>query len=170
MSTELHFYYRSTTKQDADYIDYGSNSSKWERPDTYTEHELLEIRLSKLSDTLRSVSCFDYRTENTPLDLKAGDIVHVVYAVYSTGDSFGLDSKMCLEILSVHKDIAVALENCDAAYKTDDHIVRGEAEKMRLVIKQDDGTSYELKGYAIPWNGYFESLDYVEIWTTNVQG
>lgn len=68
---------------------------------------------------------------------KIGDIVYVIVAVWSDGDSFGYDRGSNAEIFGVF-----------STYK--------EAEDCVTKLKKK-------RGYDVPWNGYFESLDYLEI-------
>lgn len=81
-------------------------------------------------------------------DVVVGDIVHAVYAVYSTGDTFGHDAGAYLEVLSFNKDAAMAARNCASA----------KANQGELTIEFDSGGVVRRQR---PWDGYFESLDYV---------
>lgn len=81
-------------------------------------------------------------------DMKDKELYCVV-AVWSDGDSFGNDIGRNAEIISCHidKDEAIAAskvleeENCEG---------------------KDLGCGYKAPSY-LPWDGYFESLDYIEI-------
>ena len=88
-----------------------------------------------------------------PGDLKPGDEVWCVFAVYSTGDTFGHDEAAQLEFISVHKDEKLARKNAASLESDGKH------------IEHDDGTVIKMNWK--PWDGYFESLDqmYVEKYT-----
>lgn len=77
-----------------------------------------------------------YQRLGTKQHIVAGDRVYLVYAVYTTGDSFGSDGGN-VELLSVFKD-------------------RAEAEESKEHYSK-------VRDYSVPWNGYFESLDELEI-------
>ena len=64
-----------------------------------------------------------------------GDKVWLVWAQYSTGDSFGCDGGR-YELCGVFSDSAAA-----------------DAEVSRLQSVDD---------YSVPWNGYFENLDFIK--------
>lgn len=83
-------------------------------------------------------------------NVTVGDMVYVVYAVYSTGDSFGHDSGAYLEVLSFNRDGERAERNKAAA--------EGGHISGTLTIEFDAGGMVER---GCPWDGYFESLDYV---------
>jgi hypothetical protein len=78
-------------------------------------------------------------------ELTVGDVIYLVWAQYTTGDSFGRDGAQ-YELLEVFTN-------------------RVEAEKRRKYYEEakDDG-SYGEKGPYLSWFGYFENLDgvYVE--------
>lgn len=76
-----------------------------------------------------------------PADINLGDQCFVVVAVWSTGDSFGWDGDSDAEIFG--------------AYST-----HKEAQERLEELERDESGQ-------VPWNGYFESLSYVEIvWGT----
>lgn len=91
-----------------------------------------------------------YQSCPYPGELKEGDIVYVVYAVYSTGNSFGHQADGSFEFISVHKDETIAHDNA-----------RGLKEGTQKFLKQDDGTETPYTWY--PWDGYFESLTYIQV-------
>ena len=93
----------------------------------------------------------DNYSVDAPDNVKKGDIVHITYAVYSTGDSFGYDNGNCLEVIGCNKNKEIAESNKISA--------------KAGVFVTDDGE--EVKFY-VPWNGYFESLDYVDVYSGQV--
>lgn len=92
-------------------------------------------------------------TETYEGELNSGDVIYAIIAHYSTGDSFGGSDGGSVEICSLHKDVEVA--------KTNLAILNADNDKYSATIKLDDGT--ETSAYR-PWNGYFESLDSIEIY------
>lgn len=80
--------------------------------------------------------------------VQAGDTVWVVYAVYSTADTFHHHTGAYLEVLSFHKNESKARRNAQAAHNTP------------LKIEFDNEKVLERH---CPWDGYFESLDYVDV-------
>jgi hypothetical protein len=64
-----------------------------------------------------------------------------VVAVWSTGDSFGHDEAANIEIMSVHKTLE-------------------EAENAKSILEKTTD-------YSVPWNGYFERLNCLEILRMN---
>lgn len=94
--------------------------------------------------------------------VEVGDNVHVVYAVYSTGDTFGSDEGAYLEFISAHKNYEVAQRNLREVEKG-----KHERESYSMVIEFDSGAKVSRH---CPWDGYFESLDYVRLETFTVQG
>jgi hypothetical protein len=90
-------------------------------------------------------------------DIEPGTPVFVVYAVWSSGNSFGNDNRGTYEFMSVTTDMDRAIRNMDALRKTGD-----------AVIENDNGT--EMKMTWKPWDGYFESLDELAIATVLFMG
>jgi hypothetical protein len=83
-------------------------------------------------------------------DIKIGDTIFVVYLVYSTGDTFHQADGAYLEVLSFHKNEAVARKNLR-------EIEGRKAENFVMTIELDNGNKIER---VCSWDGYFESLDY----------
>lgn len=77
-------------------------------------------------------------------DVAIGTVVYLVWAQYTTGDSFGSDGGQ-YELLEVHLN-------------------RDDAEKRRTYFENvtHDGT-YGSTGAWLPWFGYFEHLDGVYV-------
>lgn len=117
---------------------------KWDRGSTSTTWYFTGARL---------VEQTTYDSMLYPGELKKGDEVWCVFAVYSTGDTFGHDDASQLEFISIHKTEELAKKNADS--------LQGDGR----LIEHDDGTVIDI-GYK-PWTGYFEHLDdmYVEKYT-----
>ena len=114
---------------------------EWDRDDTSTSWTFGPIYLQDRG------SCENFQTN---FDVKAGDVVYVVVAVWSTGDSFGHDDGSCSEVFG--------------SFKTYE-----EAEKFKTELENVSTKDYDFtfkigdRDVYVPWVGYFESLDYVEI-------
>lgn len=116
---------------------------KWDRASTYNEHTLERVSLKGPSA---------YELCPVGFDVKAGDVVHVLHAQWSTGDSFGHDEGYNYEVIGVYQDKETATRDL-------------------VHVKNDEPGNLEA-GYpwAVPWNGYFESLDWIKVKTLVVEG
>lgn len=122
----------------------GDPEDKWDHDDTHTDWTFTGLKLSD-KDT--------YRALPVPDDVNIGDTVYAVIAVYSTGDTFGNSSGSELELVSIHKSEELAKKNVTKLQS------ENKDERYSMEIELDNGEV--LKRYC-PWDGYFESLDYVE--------
>jgi hypothetical protein len=90
-----------------------------------------------------------------PFEVKQGDDVYVVLAIYSTGDSFGRDERYSVEYIDGFLDkvkARVCWDVVEASRKSyDDHTDK------KVAWIREDGSEGKLD--YVPWNGYFESLD-----------
>jgi len=125
----------------------------WSRASTSTSWDVRGIRAHEKDG---------YGILKADFPVEIGDEVHVVYAVYSTGDSFGHDDGAYLEVLSFHKDLEVAKRN-EASVN---HGHRNNDERYVMTIEFDSGAKVER---YCPWDGYFESLDYVRVESFRVE-
>lgn len=108
--------------------------------------------------------------------LETGDSVYLVYVVYSTGDSFGHDEDHSIAFIDVFKTEERAKlaargirEHRDWYCSTrSSRMTPAEARKLRgkyasehsVDLVREDGTVHMV---CASWNGYFESLSYVEV-------
>ena len=83
--------------------------------------------------------------------LKSGDICHIVYVVYSQGDSFGMGDRTGLEFVYAFVEESEAKELVE-------HIEKTECSNYIHQFTTSSGQSIE---YPAPWIGYFESIDEV---------
>jgi hypothetical protein len=91
--------------------------------------------------TIQSAKIVDrdeFNTIPSKDDFVIGDKAHIVYAQYTTGDSFGSDGG--------NYELLGAFKSKDDANKCEQHY---------RSLSSDD--------YSVPWNGYFESLDSIDI-------
>lgn len=108
-------------------IRHGDPDDEWDNDSTDGIVEVTEYNLVKEDG---------YHVLETAFDVAPGDSVWLVWAQYSTGDSFG--------------SYGAQYELCGVF---NDEIEAGiEAERLESV---DD--------YSVPWKGYFESLDFIKV-------
>ncbi len=99
-----------------------------------------------------------HQVEHYEGDVKDGDTLWVIIAIYSSGNSFGFSTSGSDDIISIHKDADVALRNLKALEG------KGKGDRYEddmVVVELDDGTTHK---YYRPWLGYFESLDSLQIY------
>jgi hypothetical protein len=123
---------------------------EWGADDTNTSWSLRGIMLSDTDGQHALPADF-------PVEI--GETVYVVYAIYSTGDSFHHADGEYLEVLSFHKDSARAYRNKAAAEGP-------RKDRHDMTIEFDSGA--KVQRYC-PWDGYFESLDRVDVESFVVQ-
>lgn len=138
-STKIYIKYSSYTEV----IKKANYDDEWDRDDTSTSHYVDEVSLQPIS----SEYCY------IPFNVKKGDTIYLVYAIWSTGDSFHRADGERIDFISVHKTYSNAKRNEDIL----SHAVDGDGTPT---IFLDDGTEYK---YSPGWFGYFESLDYINI-------
>jgi len=138
MRIYLNTYSHSISTRDADTDD------EWDRGDTHTSWTFGD---AYVSDDKKYGEYIE-----VDFDVKRGDTVYLIGVIWSDGDSFGHDDCSRFELFAAYKDKDKALE----AVKILEDTSTGSWDKK---IKLPDG--YELT--YIPWNGYFESLDSVEL-------
>lgn len=144
-----------------DECDFGED--EYSRPDTYTDHSFDDV-VRVVDQYPDVVACFDV-DQNTEAFL--------VYATYSTGDSFGHDYNSCYELI----DLYVSKEKADQAVEliqlherwnstrvfnrksvVEDRVEFVDPSYVRLT--REDQSQYD---FFIPWYGYFESLVDVDV-------
>lgn len=100
--------------------------------------------------------------ESTPVafEPERGQVYHLLYAVYSTGDSFGTDYGRCFEVIGVYKDREVAEENLK---RLENGPPRKYGEYAEPTVELKLEGSNKAQRYYRPWMGYFERLDRLEL-------
>ena len=134
--TKLYVIHESYTYQTREPTD-----DDWDRGDSCTDHIVRGLRIGEDSNHLN----LD--------DVSVGDKVWLVYAIYSTGDSFGYDQNERIEFFTVHRDEQVARYNAKALEGFDSDADYNRHDKFFLSL--DDGSQFQT---VPPWCGYFESL------------
>ncbi len=110
----------------------------WDRPDTSTDWSI---------NGLRIVEKDGYRVHEVPYAPVIGSPHYLVFAIYSSGDSFGHDESGGFEIIGIYDNPELARDAADAA--------KGNGQFIN-----EAGKKYE--AYR-PWDGYFESLTTLEV-------
>lgn len=93
-------------------------------------------------------------------NVERGDILYFVYGEYETGNSFHRETG-CIEFIDVFRekqnayDCQKELENHNKKHKSGIY-----DEDYFCQLKRENGTLYQ---YSIPWNGYFERLNFIEV-------
>jgi len=135
-----------------------SNEPYSYRGTTTTRWDVRGLKLKGTED-----HSYGYReTVDVNFEPVKGKLYHLLYAVYSTGDSFGHDEGRCFEAIGLYKSRKVAEEN-------EKRLLEGKPSKkgewgMEQVLLKLEGTTKQHPYYR-PWNGYFESLDRLEVLT-----
>ena len=142
------------------YLDYDSylevtsepdSNAEWDRGSTYTSWVFNSLELTKKRGRY-------YESYDVAFDVSPGDNLHMIVAVWSTGDSFGNDIDYCMEIMGIYRNVEDAQHNADILRKAD------------IKVEYKDGDGNEIKIGFLPWCGYFESLGYINVETFTVKG
>lgn len=110
---------------------------EWSGDDTDTSHEFGDAYLTETGCDGIEVGA----------DFQKGDIAHIVIAVWSSGDTFSFRRGYHSEIMSAHKSSDNAQES------------KRILETAKAGVSLPDG--FEVR--QIPWEGYFEHLDYITV-------
>jgi len=122
----------------------------WDRGDSSTDHNITGFRAAP-EETSR------YYDLIVPYEPEFDTTYYVLYAVYTTGDSFGYDSGAGIEYIGFYTkdELAVAKANL---HKIE---TNKNTEGFSIKLKTPDGG--KTFDQHTPWVGYFESLDYADI-------
>jgi hypothetical protein len=118
-------------------------TDEWSRDNTSTSWTVRGLSLGE-----------DHHGLSLEGEVQQGDVIWLVYAVWSDGDSFGRDDGARIDFISVHRSELIAQENVDRLIGVGSDTGYGHQVPLEL----DDHT---ILLYTVPWLGYFESLDYV---------
>ena len=88
--------------------------------------------------------------------IKNGEEYYLLYAVYSTGDSFGWDRDDSIEFFGIYTNKELAEENMVTLRDSNSHDVMLKRELADGSVVEDD------KDF-IPWIGWGTSLSYLEV-------
>lgn len=138
---------------------------EWDRDDTSSDWDVLGIQLVPDDE--------NYGDLYAKFPIKINTTYWLVYVVYSTGDSFGRDENGALEEIEIYEDETMAWDCAGEIKKHADMYstfertygkpkVKRPKDFNSYTLKVIGGNGKEMEVYA-PWNGYFESLSYVEV-------
>jgi hypothetical protein len=126
-------------------------NDSWDRASTSTDHSIVGFQAAPEKDN----KYYDLVVPFEPLFEKD---YFLLYAVYSTGDSFGRDDGQGIEFIGFYREeqVGIAQEN---QRKIETHL-RSQNDSYSIKLKSPEGKPFD---QTTPWVGYFESLDLVEI-------
>lgn len=96
-----------------------------------------------------------YQDIAAAFEIEPGKVYFLVYVVYSTGDSFGRDNGAGIEYIGIYKSAEKAMATTIRIGKFQEN-----PEKKKLFVTREDNSIDEI---YVPWNGYFETFDYVKM-------
>jgi hypothetical protein len=131
---------------EGDSWDRGNTSTTWYVGDVYKE----DTKSNPLPKG-------DYHTLDVGYKIKPGTY-YLVFAVYSTGDSFGHDEQSSIDFIDLFK-------THDAAEECKSTLVAVKQGVFSVPLTTSCGNQIQ---YSVPWTGYFDSLDYIEIKTVTL--
>lgn len=122
----------------------------WDRASTSTSHNIVGFHAAPEEEG----KYYDLVLPYEPMYEKE---YFLLYAVYSTGDSFGHDEGEGIEYIGFYREdqLEIARENQRKIEGQDLH-----SNSYSLALKSPEGKEFD---QHTPWIGYFESLDLVEI-------
>ncbi len=121
---------------------------KWGRECTYTERDLFELFLVEDHSEICGY------TLEIDEEIVEGDEIYVLFAEYSTGDSFGDDERWGFWFVEASRD-HIFLE-----------VIKDKLQKGKTVITNRTGKKYNVQ---IPWAGYFGNLDELHLMKLKVR-
>lgn len=113
-----------------------TSEDDWDRGDTTTYWTI--------PSTFDVTEEMDWHSEPLGFEPIPGQMYYMVYAIWSTGDSFGHDERAHCESFGI--------------YKTEK-----EAEARKAALEKPEKQSKKGHTKYLPWEGYFEHLDEMEI-------
>ena len=119
--------------------------SRWDRASTHTEHFIYSFEVGS-----------NYYDLSIDFDPEFDVDYYLLFAVYSTGDTFGYDAGYNIEFLGLYEKP----ETADMNKKRVESRTKDDNEPATLLT--DFGIDYE---FYIPWFGYFENLDHIDVET-----
>lgn len=117
------------------------NDDGWDRANTSTTHYIEGFKVSE--------EYYDLPIDFTP---EYDTVYFLLYGVYSTGDSFEFDESRGIEFLGLYGKRETADLNLER--------IEAFTDIGPITLLTDFGINYDI---YIPWNGYFERLEYLRI-------
>ena len=123
---------------------------RWDRASTSTDHTITGFHAAPETDE-------KYYDLVIPYEPQYDEEYFLLYAVYSTGDSFGHDEGAGIEYIGFYRK-----NQLDIAQENQRKIEGQDLDSDKYSLKLNSPAAKEFDQHA-PWIGYFESLDIVEI-------
>lgn len=132
-----------------------NSDDPWDRDDTDTENYIQGI---KLVDQSAKYHHFDGEVD---FEIKPDTPYFLLCGIYSTGDSFGHDTGR-IEFVDLYESEAFAE---DMQKRLESHNAKNSGYSVRepqwtVKLKTESGKRFD---FCVPWLGYFEALQYIEI-------
>jgi len=135
-------------------------SDPWDRDNT--AQSVHGVRVFVDDPKIQSWSSWGY--PDIDLDVEVGDIVYVVLLRYSTGDTFGNDDgEYAVADAFTDKELANELEEWYRRWTSSDYLMSRNGKSVPFTGE------FKGKEYRIPWAGYFEHFENVEIYDCLVE-
>lgn len=136
-------------------VEIDSVCTKYEREDL--EWGSWESEYSNYFKQVIKSAVNDYPDITSSIDIKEGEDCFVVWAEWSSGDSFGWGCQSNTEPLAIFKDTESAQHFKTHCEKAKDYTVK---------LTTPDGQKFEI---FAGWVGYFESLDEIHVEQTTIK-
>lgn len=129
----------------SEYGDFDPDDT-FSRPNTSTEHNIRGFSVGGESQ---------YYDEVVLYEPEKGTTYYVLYAIYSTGDSFGHDEAGGIEYYGFYRE-----DQLDVAKENKRRLNAAQEGAEAKIIMPDGSKEHNV---YVPWLGYFESLDDLDI-------
>ncbi len=119
-------------------------NDRWSGEDTYTSHNI---------ESFNVIDDDDYCDISVGVDIENGKDYYLLYAIYSTGDSFSrYEGEITLIDLYQNREFAEA----NRKVLTDHLKIESGKKEYIATLLLEDGRAYP---FHVPWKGYFEHLN-----------
>jgi hypothetical protein len=164
-------YVRVNRRSYTEVTEYADPEDEWSRESTATDHSIESIEVTRGKNSYYDLA--------VPFEVDPSREYYLLYAIYSTGDSFGTDAGQ-IEYVGLYEDKNVAYENqrrieqhSDTYQKLNNRwggTSQQEKNRLKKIGKTFEPYSVRLITEAeeefqmhVPWNGYFEELTSIEV-------
>ena len=144
----------SITFEDDTYVSVtraGDPDDQWDRDSTSTSHNVVSFDASLANKG-------QYFELAVPYEPEYNKDYYVLYAVYSSGDSFGHDDGYGIEYIGLYTESELEIAN-ENQRRIEDHY-RGRKEGYSVELLTPTGKTFS---QHTPWIDYFGGLDYTDI-------
>jgi len=129
----------------------GDPDDQWDRDDTSTSHNVVGFEAA-LADEGK------YFDLTVPYEPEFDKDYHVLYVVYSSGDSFGHDEGYGIEFIGLYTESELETAN-ENQKRIEDHY-RNQRDSYSVELLTPTGKTFQQHA---PWIDYFGGLDYTDI-------